>query len=202
MSSGADGLRSAAARGADAGRPARRSRQAARADARQPHRARAGRARGVGAVGDARSRATGSARPRPRWSARRPARRSSCCASAPVTARASSSRRTCSSSPSAPFRTSPRRRGGSSPIADGPAVPAGRPACSRSTTASFRHRGRLLPTSLPRDRRLVLVVRPADLSRLHDADAGRDALPGVLAGADEGQDDPVGVGRRRSSPRR
>ena len=41
--------------------------------------------------------------------------------------------------------------------------------------------GHLLPPSEPRDRRLVLQLRPADLPRLHDADAGRDALPGVLA---------------------
>ena len=37
----------------------------------------------------------------------------------------------------------------------------------------------------------MLVVRTADLSGLHDADAGRDALPRVLARAHEGQDDPL-----------
>ena len=35
----------------------------------------------------------------------------------------------------------------------------------------------LLPPSRPRDRRLVLGVRPADLRRLHDRRAGRDPLP-------------------------
>ena len=54
MSSGADRLRGPAARGAVPGRPAGRPRAAARADARQPDRAGAGRARRLGARGDAR----------------------------------------------------------------------------------------------------------------------------------------------------
>src|SRR4051812_9489133 len=47
-------------------------------------------------------------------------------------------------------------------------------------------RGDVLPPSRPRDRGLVLVLRPADMSRLHDAHARRHALPGVRAPADEG----------------
>ena len=40
----------------------------------------------------------------------------------------------------------------------------------------------------------MLVLRPPDLPRLHDPDAGRDALPGVLAGADEGAHGPQPTG--------
>ena len=48
-------------------------------------------------------------------------------------------------------------------------------------------RGRdLLPASQPRDRRLLLLLRAADLPRLHDADPGRDALPGVRQPAHQG----------------
>ena len=44
----------------------------------------------------------------------------------------------------------------------------------------------LLPPSRPRDRGPLLELRPADLPRLHDALAGRDALPGMLAADDQG----------------
>ena len=37
----------------------------------------------------------------------------------------------------------------------------------------------LLPPPRPRDRRLLLLLRAADLPRLHDPDPGRHALPGV-----------------------
>ena len=50
----------------------------------------------------------------------------------------------------------------------------------------------LLPPPQPRDRRLLLLLRAADLPRLHDPDPGRDALPGVRQPADQG-----GAGRRR-----
>ena len=39
----------------------------------------------------------------------------------------------------------------------------------------------LLPPPRPRDRRLLLLLRAADLPRVHDADPGRHALPGVRA---------------------
>ena len=42
--------------------------------------------------------------------------------------------------------------------------------------------------------RLLLLLRAADLPRLHDPDPGRDALPGVHAAADQGG---AGGGRRR-----
>ena len=63
------------------------------------------------------------------------------------------------------------------------------PAATRALIASAAH-GRLLSPSLARDRGLVLILRAADLPRLHDADLGGDALPGVLARPHEGQDDP------------
>ena len=66
----------------------------------------------------------------------------------------------------------PRHRRGSSP---GPAGPVG-----TSQSAG------LLPPSHARDRRLVLQLRASDLPGLHDADLGRDALPGVRGRAHEG----------------
>ena len=48
--------------------------------------------------------------------------------------------------------------------------------------------GHLLSPPLARDRRLVLLLRAADLPRLHDADLGGHALPGVRARAHQGQD--------------
>ena len=50
--------------------------------------------------------------------------------------------------------------------------------------------GHLLPPSRPRDRRLVLELRAADLPGLHDADAGRHALPGVRAQKTKVKHDP------------
>ena len=71
-------------------------------------------------------------------------------------------------------------------------------ATSTASAASFTHSRRatdVLQAPRPRDERLVLALRAADLPRVHDPDAGRDALPGVrrraLAGA-----------RTRSAPAR
>ena len=120
----------------------------------------------------------------------------SCSESAPVTARASSSRATRSSSRRGRCATSPSRRGGS-------ARSASRPPSARAgpLLASTRN-GSLLPAPLARDRRVVLVVRAADLPRLHDSDFGRDALPGVLPRPDQGQDRADAHQARRSSRRR
>ena len=57
------------------------------------------------------------------------------------------------------------------------------------TLAAWTHTALLLPASRPRDGSLVLGVRAADLLRVHDAGAGRAALPGALrqaAGGPEG----------------
>jgi hypothetical protein len=43
--------------------------------------------------------------------------------------------------------------------------------------ARFRGGGDLLPPSQSRDRRALLELRAADMPRLHDLDARRDALP-------------------------
>ena len=52
----------------------------------------------------------------------------------------------------------------------------------RSPSGSLRFAdGDLLPAPRPRDRRLLLQLRAADLPRLHDPDPGRDALPRVRA---------------------
>ena len=50
------------------------------------------------------------------------------------------------------------------------------PRRRRYRAAPAEH-GHLLSPSRPRDRRLVLLLRSADLSRLHDRDTGRHALP-------------------------
>ena len=56
----------------------------------------------------------------------------------------------------------------------------------------------VLPPPRSRDRRLLLELRPADLPGLHDADAGRHALPRVRAPAHEG----AHAARRWASSRR
>ena len=55
----------------------------------------------------------------------------------------------------------------------------------RCTTVIVRD-GHLLPPPQPRDGRLLLVVRSADLPGLHDADVGRHALSRVLEAEDAG----------------
>ena len=67
-------------------------------------------------------------------------------------------------------------------------------ASSRRSAIVIRG-GDLLPPPGPRDRRLLLELRAADLPRLHDADPGRHALPGVRAASGRRCD---GDRRRRS----
>ena len=77
----------------------------------------------------------------------------------------------------------------------GSAQPTTRRRCSQRLARAERSAARpvachpprwrdLLPPSRPRDQRLLLELRAADLPRLHDLDAGRDALPGVRGRAD------------------
>ena len=149
-------------------------------------------------VGDARPAQLGAPRRGGASSAPAPAPRSWCCGCAAATARASSSRPTCSSSPSARSRTSPRKRAGSCRTAE--------PAARRRGPAGDR-RAPLIPSApmatcyrhpIARDRRLVFLLRAADLPGLHDADLGRHALPGVRARAHQGQD---GAQRASTAPR-
>ncbi len=193
-------FRGAAAPGADAGRSAGRPRRAARADARQPDRARPGRARVVGALGDARPAQLGRARRPRRSSAPAPGRRSSCCACAAATARAGSSRATCSSSPSARSRTSPTRRGGSCPTAErrAPSGPSSGGADSVIAMAvCYRHPSRETGVSCSS------CGRPICPDCMTPTPVGH-ALPGVLAGSHQGQDAPldaVGAGGHAGADR-
>ena len=57
----------------------------------------------------------------------------------------------------------------------------------KNSAASFAGDGHLLPPLQPRDRRLVLQLRQPDLPGLHDADAGRHALPGLREAEDAGR---------------
>ena len=64
-----------------------------------------------------------------------------------------------------------------------PVIVASRGLTARATAPAdsvpARRMADLLPPPQPRDGRLLLDLRPADLPGLHDADAGRHALPGV-----------------------
>ena len=66
-----------------------------------------------------------------------------------------------------------------------------RPALARSLVSGPTD-GDLLPPLRPRDRGLLLELRPADLPGLHDVDLRGHALPGVREPEDEGQDDRLG----------
>ena len=113
-------LRGSAARSARAGRAAGRPRRAARGHPHEHHRDGRGRARGVGALGDARPAQLGAPGRRARRRRAPPARRSCCCARAgaprPRAGRASAACATCA--PSARSRTSGARRASCSASAE------------------------------------------------------------------------------------
>ena len=85
------------------------------------------------------------------------------------------------SSPRSPRAARRRRR------RDRSSSPPGIAGVERRPLASAPRMADVLPPSRPRDGRLLLELRQPDLPGLHDADAGRHALPGVLEADDEGR---------------